>query len=489
VAAGNDFDTFGRGSVGSPGSTPKAITVAAATKRREIASFSSSGPTPVSHQLKPDVTAPGAGILSSIPADKGLFSEFNGTSMAAPHVAGGAAILRQRHREWTVAQVKSALVSTGDPVVSEATGREMPTTREGGGFADLVQADEPLVFTSPTSLSFGLLARGARARRTVRLADAGGGAELWEVSLAPQTADPNVVLTVPDTAVVPGALEISVQVGAAAKQKELTGFVVLKLFDQTRRIPYWLRVAAPALGREPRGTLRKTGTYRGNTKGKPSLVRNYRYPEFGGSFAGPEQVFRVTLRRPAANFGVAVTSRGAGVAVEPRIVFAGDENHLTGYPALPLNLNPYLAGFQKRVLVSGAIRPAAGAYDVVFETRNARRAGPFTFRFWINDQTPPRVRLHSRTLLRGTPLRLTVTDSGSGVDPDSISAIVDEEFVQAAYVPETGEVELDFDQLRPGRHSLLFQVSDYQETRNMENVARILPNTRQVRAVVIVPEP
>src|SRR5215217_4820833 len=58
IAAGNDFDGFGRGSVGSPGSAPLAITVAAAKKSLVIANFSSGGPTPVSLQMKPDVTAP-----------------------------------------------------------------------------------------------------------------------------------------------------------------------------------------------------------------------------------------------------------------------------------------------------------------------------------------------------------------------------------------------------------------------------------------------
>ena len=79
-----------------------------------IASFSSGGPTPVSLELKPDVTAPGANILSSVPAHDGSWRFFDGTSMASPHVAGAAAVLLQRHPGWTVAQIKSALVSTGN---------------------------------------------------------------------------------------------------------------------------------------------------------------------------------------------------------------------------------------------------------------------------------------------------------------------------------------------------------------------------------------
>ena len=76
IAAGNDFADAGKGSVGSPGTAPQAITVAASTEGDSgpadvIAGFSSSGPSPTSLQMKPDVTAPGVDILSSSPATSG----------------------------------------------------------------------------------------------------------------------------------------------------------------------------------------------------------------------------------------------------------------------------------------------------------------------------------------------------------------------------------------------------------------------------------
>jgi hypothetical protein len=75
---------------------------------------------------------------------------------------------------------------------------------------------------------------------------------------------------------------------------------------------------------------------------------------------GPEQVFRVRLRRPAANFGVAVLRLNPGVAVQPRIVVGNDENRLAGPTALPVNTNPYLPTFFALQPVAGVIRPAPG---------------------------------------------------------------------------------------------------------------------------------
>src|SRR5207302_6100511 len=127
-----------------------AITAAAVTKGDIIAPFSSAGPTPVSLAMKPDVSAPGVSILSSVPPRVGLWSSFSGTSMAAPHVAGAAALLRQRHPGWCVEQLKSALVLTGKPVLDSSQRGEVPTTREGGGLIQLPAADKPLLFADPT---------------------------------------------------------------------------------------------------------------------------------------------------------------------------------------------------------------------------------------------------------------------------------------------------------------------------------------------------
>jgi subtilisin family serine protease len=477
IAAGNEYDDFGNGSISSPGSAPKAITAAAVSKQLDVASFSSGGPTPISLLMKPDVSAPGVEITSSVPPREGTWTSFSGTSMAAPHVAGGAALLRQRHPDWTVAQIKSALVLTGKPV---QLGGEAPVTREGGGLIDLVAANTPLIFAEPTDLSFGLVERGKSAGRSVTLSDAGGGSGEWAVTVAPQSTAGKATVSAPSTVTVPGTLDLTATAGSA--QGDAMGFVVLTLGSVTRRIPYWLRVEAPKLAREPHGTLGTTGTYRSTTAGGRSLVSSYRYPDVAraGSLAGPERVFRVTVSRPVANFGVVVL---VGSRVSPRVVVAGDENRLVGFPGLPIVINPYIDSYGEARPVAGAIRPARGSYDVVFDTP----AGPgtaFTYRFWVDDVTPPTVRLLSPTAKRGGSLTLTVTDSGSGVDPMSLTAKIDGKPVEVTF--SRGRASVDLGSVGPGRHALVFGAADYQELKNMENVPQILPNTRTFHAVIRV---
>ncbi len=492
IAAGNDFEQYGRGTVSSPGSAPQAITAAAVSKRLVVASFSSAGPTPISLQMKPDVSAPGVEIVSSVPPRAGTWASFSGTSMAAPHVAGAAALLRQRHPDWTVAEIKSALVTTGRPVVQQGEIEEAPTSREGGGLIDLLAANAPGLFAAPSGLSFGFVRPGETAQRATELADAGGGAGTWSVSVAPQGEAPGVQVTAPATVTVPGHLDVAVAVEPTVPEREVTGFVVLRLGDLQRRVPFWLRIAAPRLAEEPFTVLRRTGTYRGQTKGKPALVASYRYPDsparagVPNTLAGPEQVFRVVLSKPVANFGVAVTEHSPGVSVWPRVVVAGNENRLTGNAALPLAINPYLETFGTPRPISGAIRPAAGAYDVVFDTRTGAAAGPFTFRFWVDDATPPRVRLLTPRIGRRTKLALALTDGAAGVDPTTLEATVDGDPHTVAYSAKTGRALIGPLDLPSGRHRLVFQVSDYQEAKNMENVTRILPNTRVLRATFVV---
>ncbi|HET7760164.1 MAG TPA: S8 family serine peptidase [Gaiellaceae bacterium] len=495
IAAGNDFDAVGPGSMGSPATAAKAIAVAAASTTGLIAYFSSGGPSPVSLALKPDVTAPGVGILSSVPAHDGSWQFLDGTSMAAPHVAGAAAVLLQRHPDWTVAQVKSALVSTGN-AVHGGSGHEVSPTREGGGMIWLPRADQPLVFAQPSDFSFGLLHRPRGGIDLYFLGsnatDAGGGAGAWHATVSPTNSVRGARVSVNPTLNVPGKLTLGVRVSPTAGPGDGSGFVVLTRGSDTRRFPYWFRVTVPRLGSERSTLLRRPGVYHGDTRGRPSRVSSYRYPAAPRSLgvaarlAGPEQVFRFVVRGRIANAGAVVTSQSAGVHVSPRLVRAGNEDMLAGYTGLPLRLNPYLPGYFGIVPAVGVFRPAPGTYDLVFDTRSRRATGRFTFRFWLNDTTPPSVGLLTRSIGRGGSLLLRVRDRGSGVDPSTMTGSVDGRARHLVWDQAHGLVQVRLPALPRGRHKLALTVSDYQESKNNENGATVLPNTRHFAAVFTV---
>jgi hypothetical protein len=77
-------------------------------------------------------------------------------------------------------------------------------------------------------------------------------------------------------------------------------------------------------------------------------------------------------------------------------------------------------------------------------------------------------------------LGLTVRDRRSGVDPTSMLARVDGRLRRISY--RGTRVEVVAGRLSPGRHTLVFIVSDYQETKNTEDAEKTLPNTRRLFA-------
>jgi subtilisin family serine protease len=484
IAAGNDYNDFGAGSVSSPANAEDAIAVAAvgsdgSSARLVHADFSSVGPTAISLRLKPDVSAPGVDILSSLSG--GDWGELSGTSMATPHVAGAAALLRQRHPTWTVAQLKSALVQTGLDSSDDA-GRPAGPRFQGGGVVALQRADRPLLFADPTAVSLGLMERGQALTRTVGLDDAGGGSGTWSVSPVVRDTGTGVQLTVPQTVTVPGEVNLVVSVSARASASDLDAYLELRRGADVRRIPLWGRVTASALARHTTSLLERPGAYRGTTRREDAFVTRYRYPETPSGVGittilrGPERVFRIALTKRVANFGVVMTSRGRGSRVEPRLVAGLDENRLTGYAGLPLNYNPYLEQFDQGVLAAGALSPTPGDYAVVFDSASRAGAGPFAFRYWVNDVTPPTLRLRSRSVRRGQELPVSAIDTGAGVYPETIAASVDGHVVRTRY--HSGVISIPTGSLAEGTHRMRLRVSDYQEAKNTENVARILPNTR-----------
>ena len=222
-----------------------------------ITSFSSGGPTNFDHKLKPDVAAPGGQILSStLPEFAGApFAVFDGTSMAAPHVSGAAALLLQQHPGWSPEQVKSALMTSAQPAWGDtARTQEASVLLEGGGLIDVAAANDPKLFAEPSSLSFGFLntdSHPARKPLLLELSDAGTGGGAWNVSIEPQSATPGATIAPATSSVTipPGGtvdLPIVATAASTAPTGDDTGFVVFTRGSDRVRIPYYFTGHAPA---------------------------------------------------------------------------------------------------------------------------------------------------------------------------------------------------------------------------------------------------
>nr|WP_180686437.1 S8 family peptidase [Streptomyces gossypiisoli] len=155
IAAGNS----GPESIGSPGSAEAALTVGAVDDKDTLADFSSTGPRLGDGAIKPDVTAPGVDTTAAAAKGSAIAQEvgenpagyltISGTSMATPHVAGAAAILKQQHPDWTYAEIKGALTAS-------TKGGAYTPFQQGSGRIQVDRAIKQTLIADPVSVSFGV---------------------------------------------------------------------------------------------------------------------------------------------------------------------------------------------------------------------------------------------------------------------------------------------------------------------------------------------
>ncbi|HEY6559478.1 MAG TPA: S8 family serine peptidase [Polyangiaceae bacterium] len=176
ASAGNSGSSFF--TVGSPGAARTAITVGATNNADQIANFSSRGPTATSFDLKPELTAPGVEICAAQSSGTRLgpacldssHVRLSGTSMAAPHVAGAAALLRGIFQTLAPADIKSLLVNNSVDL-------SLGAMTQGAGRLDVGAAAAARSTVLPAALSFGvddpaLPSFSANASLTVKNLDA-----------------------------------------------------------------------------------------------------------------------------------------------------------------------------------------------------------------------------------------------------------------------------------------------------------------------------
>ncbi|WP_407837108.1 S8 family serine peptidase [Streptomyces sp. DSM 116496] len=158
VAAGNS-GRRGPGTIQSPGSASAALTVGAVDDAEVLAPFSSTGPRLGDGAVKPDVTAPGVDITAAaapgsiIDRENGQgpagYLTISGTSMATPHVAGAAALLKQQHPDWKGAELKGALTAS-------AQGGAYTPYQQGTGRIAVDAALGQSVVAQETALTFDM---------------------------------------------------------------------------------------------------------------------------------------------------------------------------------------------------------------------------------------------------------------------------------------------------------------------------------------------
>jgi len=491
------------------------VTIGNADERLEtgrsgvVTSFSGGGPTAFEHLLKPDVSAPGAQILSSTLQEftgGSPFAVFDGTSMSSPHVAGAAALLLQLHPGWTPSQVKSALVSSAAAAWGDtARSQEAPVTLAGAGLVDLPRAMSPGIFTEPSSLSFQELNlnQGSDSKALlVRVTDAGGGSGTWQVQLVPQATSAGASLDVPPALVVPpggeAALAAVARGRADAGEGENYGFIVLRRGDVTRKVPYRFFAGRPRLELVPPRRLRRFQL--GDTINGPNRVQTYCCPAapFGPppDYVGPtmaedgaETLYVTSIDKPVLNLGVAVQTSTPGALVHPWFLGSPNERDVQGYAGTPVNVNQLMFGYRADLGAAGASFPKIQRFYVSVDSGSdafTRRAlpGRYLLRSWVNDMRRPRIRLVTKRVATGRPTIVArVLDRGAGVDPLSLVIAYRGVLVGAAlYDPDSGvaifPLPVQARTIPQGRTRAVLSASDYQEAKNVNSVADdILPNT------------
>ncbi|WP_284036571.1 S8 family serine peptidase [Neobacillus sp. 114] len=132
----------GPGSVANPANYPESFATGATDINNKLGSFSLLGPSPYG-EIKPEITAPGVNIRSSVPGS-GYEGGWNGTSMAGPHVSAAVALLKQANASLTVADLEQILQTTAIPL-TDGTYPTSPNNGYGSGLLNAYDAVSSVV--------------------------------------------------------------------------------------------------------------------------------------------------------------------------------------------------------------------------------------------------------------------------------------------------------------------------------------------------------
>jgi hypothetical protein len=276
------------------------------------------------------------------------------------------------------------------------------------------------------------------------------------------------------------------------------GFIVLSGNGVQRRVPYAFLVERPALRTAPVVPLKKEQI--GSTTSGPNRVSVYCCPSepFGPpanytgapmNEDGSEHLYSFDVNEPIVNFGVSVLASTTGSLIDPFVLGSKDENDVQGYAGTPTDVNALTFDANVDVGAAGVQFPRLQRFYVAVDSRtdpftNKSLKGRYLLNAWVDDVTPPFVRVLTTKVTAGRPLIVAqAVDFGAGVDPLSLVLNYNDALVGAsAYDPSTGLIVFGIPATAPpfkaGRTPAIVMASDYQETKNINTVGNdIYPNT------------
>ena len=209
--------------------------------------FSSKGPRALDGLLKPEITAPGVGVVSVLAGSGNQGVASGGTSMASPHVAGVAALLKQLYPDMGVQEVKALIMNTARRMVDKK-GEEYPVSMQGAGMVQVVDATTSLVHVqtqkTPTvlggraDLSLGLFSLEAPqlVSGVLELKNRSDEEQAYSVSYE---GAPALSIEMPSYVTVPseGSSSLSLQITidpSVGEEGELDGFIVFKQGEEVK---------------------------------------------------------------------------------------------------------------------------------------------------------------------------------------------------------------------------------------------------------------
>jgi len=221
-----------------------------------LASFTSMGPRSPDAKLKPDITAPGVAIISTLVGSGNDAETLSGTSMATPHISGTAALVQQAHPKWKPAAIKSAIMNSGDPSAFP----DYSARRAGTGMVNVAKAVGTQAYAyadkDETTANFGVEEFSTDLSRThdLNVKNDGNTPVTFNVSVANKAGSPHSVSLSRSSITVPpkgeACLELTLTLPAATAGnsdafRDVAGLIVFTPVGGSNKgidlkVPYYL---------------------------------------------------------------------------------------------------------------------------------------------------------------------------------------------------------------------------------------------------------